>query len=115
MIKKLLLTVALAVTATIPAVSAYAYDGITIGTISNVQVGFAGNFNIWLTGAPNLCTAAADKTAGQIGVGVAGVTADGQKAFLSLATAAYLSGRRVRVYTQNAQPFCAVQVLELVP
>lgn len=95
---------------------AHAYDGIKTGTIATVQVGPSGNFNIWLTGNPTLCTAAGgDQTEGIIAAGTLTVTADGQKALLSTATAAYLSGRNVRVYATNVGSWCGINVIDLIP
>ena len=96
----------------------FAYDGIVVGTIATVEVGPSGNFNVWLTGNPNLCTAGADKTEGIVAAGALGVTPDGQKALLSAATAAYLSGKKVRLYAYNngaSGAGCGIAVIDLLP
>jgi hypothetical protein len=114
--KKLLLASGVGLAVMALGTSAFAWDWPYVeGTVTRVQVGSAGNFNFQLTGTPNLCTTATDRTWGMVSVGSAGVTAEGQRAMLATITAAYLSGKKVKVYANSGTPLCAVGVVELIP
>ncbi|MBZ4401168.1 MULTISPECIES: hypothetical protein [unclassified Myxococcus] len=93
----------------------------TSGKIYSVQVEANGNFSLVLENTPNLCSNGnmSNNKRGAVVVGVRGVTADGLKAMYSAALAAFMAGKVVTVFTDEAVTTtgwgCTVYVLDVSP
>lgn len=96
---------------------AVAYDGTTEGRINVIQYGTGDFFNFTLVGEPRLCSTGSPFSVWGVVGDRAGHSPEARKQMLSAVTAAYLSGRSVRVYTDNLLPdgSCKATVIELLP
>jgi hypothetical protein len=102
---KVLAASALALGISLAAPVAEAWTGAPDGVVSNIQLSSDGSFSFSLSGDPVMCAAGnATNRRGAVWVGTYNgvtVTAEGARALLQTLLAAQLSGKRVRVYSND--------------